>query len=340
MGLAPSAFSHELRDFRDRDTTPQVARMPESFTATWLASGGLERPRLATDALHDPALPPECPRYRTLRALGRGGCGSVWLVHDAVLDREVALKVLSAELGESPDLRARFLYEARITGGLTHTGIIPVYDAGMLPDGRCYYTMQFIHGPTLADAIEARTSRRYGALGLRTLVALVARVCRTMAYVHGQGICHRDLKPANILIGPDGEPWIADWGLAGPSESGSPPPPARPGQQVLSGTLHYMAPEQLSGDGRHLGPVTDVYSLGATLFEVLTGRTPHHGATALGLMFQIRNVDAPDPRLVAPEANLAPELAAVCNAALIREPGRRHLTATTIADRLERILHA
>ena len=321
-----------------RDTLPQSAAItvPKSFTGTWAALGELEQPRNACDGLGDPALPPDGPRYRPLRVLGRGGSSTVWLVHDLVLDREVALKVLSLYEGESPDVRARFLFEARLTGSLQMTGVVPVFDAGLLPDGRCYYTMRHIAGPSLADAIEARNERHYGALGTRTLLTVLAQVAQTVGQAHTQGISHRDIKPANILIGSGGEAFLADWGLSGPSEAGLPvSASARPcGGTILSGTLHYMAPEQLDGDGRHLGPVSDVYSLGACLFEILTGTTPHQGATTLSLMFQVRNVDAPDPRVVAPGADINPALAALCVSALSREPRRRHVNARTLGQRL------
>jgi serine/threonine protein kinase len=334
MGLFTSSLAPSMPTLRD--TLPHALTPPESFTGAWLEAGGLERAPTPMDALAEPALPPDCPRYVPRRMLGRGGSGTVWLVHDILLDREVAMKVLSAEHADAAEVRARFLAEARLAGALNHPGVVPVYDAGMLGDGRCFFTMRHIDGPTLADAISARCERRHDALGLRTLLLLLARVARVVAHVHGQGMSHRDLKPANILIGPEGEAWLGDWGLGGPSVQG---PPAA-GETGLSGTLHYMAPEQLGGEGRHLGPTSDVYSLGVCLFEILTGRTPHQGATTLSLMFQIRNVDAPDPRSLPSGAGVTAELAALCASALVREPGRRHLTAATFATRLEQAARA
>jgi serine/threonine protein kinase len=333
MGLFTSSIAASMPTLRD--TLPHALTPPASFSGSWLEAGGLERTPAPMDALTDPAPPPDCPRYRPRRVLGRGGSGTVWLVHDILLDREVAMKVLSVEQADSAEARAAFLFEARLAGAINHPGVIPVYDAGMLDDGRCFFTMRHIDGPSLADAISARCERRHDALGLRTLLGLLAHVARVVAHVHGQGMSHRDLKPANILIGPGGEAWLGDWGLGGPSVQRAPAGAVAGTIAGLSGTLHYMAPEQLGGEGRHLGPTSDVYSLGVCLFEILTGTTPHHGATTLSLMFQIRNVDAPDPRTLAGGAGIAPELAALCAAALVRDPSRRHVTAATFAARLE-----
>ncbi len=342
MGLAPLTLNtHTATAALKPVETPTTVSLPESFSGTWRLAGGLERSRPSHELLDDPCAPPECERYVMVRLLGRGGSSAVWLVHDLVLDREVAMKVLAGDGGADSKRRARFLYEARIAGSLALTGSIPVFDAGILPDGRCYYTMLHVEGPTLASAIEARSARRYDALGLRTLLRVLARVARVVSAAHGMGISHRDLKPGNILIAPGGDAFLGDWGLAGPSREREPSLPSTGPNgrgQAISGTLCYMAPEQLEGEGAHLGPTSDVYSLGACLFDVLTGQTPHTGATTLALMFQIRNTEAPDPRVVAPMANIPLELAALCNACLVRDAGRRAVTATAFAERLERFL--
>ncbi len=287
--------------------------------------------------------PPNSTRYRALRVLGRGGSATVWRVHDLLLARDVAMKVLHdgpcADGIDDTDggAEARLLGEARLTGALSGPGVVAVHDAGRLPDGRCYFTMQCVDGPTLADAIDARVAGALDALGTRTLVAVLAGIARTLSGVHARGLAHRDVKPANILIGPAGEAYLADWGLGGPSVPRSRGTESA-GDEGLSGTLHYMAPEQLEGDGRHQGPVSDVYSLGVCLFEVLTGQTPHQGPSALGLIFQIRTVDAPDPRAVTRGADIPAALAALCMQALARDPARRYVTAGSFASRLERWL--
>jgi serine/threonine protein kinase len=290
--------------------------------------------------------PPGSPRYRPLRLLGRGGSATVWRVHDLLLSRDVAMKVLHAapaSASDEPDLaaEARLLGEARLTGALGLPGVVAVHDAGRLPDGRCFFTMQCVDGPTLADAIDAREAGANDALGTRTLVTVLAGIARTLAAVHARGLAHRDVKPANILIGPAGEAFLADWGLGGPSGRWAGGAASGP-DEALSGTLHYMAPEQFEGDGRHQGPVSDVYGLGVCLFEVLTGTTPHQGTSALGLIFQIRTVDAPDPRTLSRSlrADVPAALASLCGHALTRDPAQRAVTAGAFAERLERWLAA
>jgi serine/threonine protein kinase len=309
--------------------TPAPFGLPDTFGFT-PPPAATRSPFAEVAPAWGPDAPPNSPRYRPVRILGRGGSATVWRVHDEVLSRDVAMKVLHASAGVAEaDGEAELLREARLTGGLGVAGIVAVHDAGRLPDGRAYFTMQCVDGPTLADAIDARQGGAYDALGLRTLVGVLARVARTLSQVHARGVAHRDVKPANVLIGPAGEAFLADWGLAGRATAVS------ADTEVLSGTLHYMAPEHLDGAGRHLGPVSDVYALGVCLYEVLTGSTPHHSATAVGLVYQIRTVDAPDPRTVAPGAGIPAALAALCRDALVRDPARRSVTARTFADRLE-----
>src|SRR5689334_9059207 len=144
-------------------------------------------------------------RYRALRFLGQGGMGSVWLAEDSILQRPVALKVLAAESSAS-DLAARLMREAIVLARLEHPGIVPVHDAGTLPDGRTFYCMKHVEGQTL--------DRYAGPLSLRERLRLFQRIAEPLAFAHSRGVIHRDLKPANIMIGPFGEVLIMDWGLA------------------------------------------------------------------------------------------------------------------------------
>src|SRR5689334_9889473 len=144
-------------------------------------------------------------RYRALRFLGQGGMGSVWLAEDSILQRPVALKVLAAE-SSAPDLAARLMREAIVLARLEHPGIVPVHDAGTLPDGRTFYCMKHVEGQTL--------DRYAGPLSLRERLRLFQRIAEPLAFAHSRGVIHRDLKPANIMIGSFGEVLIMDWGLA------------------------------------------------------------------------------------------------------------------------------
>jgi serine/threonine protein kinase len=224
-------------------------------------------------------------RYRALKFLGRGGMGAVWLAEDAVLHRSVALKVLSAE-SSSADLAARLMLEAIVLSRLEHPGIVPVHDAGTLPDGRTFYCMKYVEGQTLEQHV--------GGLGLRRRLQLIQRIAEPLAFAHSRGIIHRDLKPQNIMVGAFGEVLIMDWGLAKvmAASSGSIPSSQAEGQELaravqgslqsealasgnttahgsVLGTPGYMAPEQERGDVDLIDQRTDVFGLGSILQSVI-----------------------------------------------------------------------
>jgi serine/threonine-protein kinase len=321
-------------------------------TLTGLGARGLAPPG-------GPARPPAAGppdgrgRYTLSRPHARGGVGQVWVARDEAIGREVALKELLPERVDHAAVRARFLEEARITGQLEHPGIVPVYELVQAGEGgRPFYTMRLVKGRTLADAIRAYHARRdaneAGPLELRELLAAFVAVCNAVAYAHSRGVLHRDLKPSNVVLGDYGEVVVLDWGLAkargqGDTQASLPPvsleAEADRGETVqgqVLGTPPYMAPEQAEGRVDRVGEWSDVYGLGAVLYELLTGRPPFTGPDAAAVLAQV--VAAPP---VPPRARVARTprgLEAVCLKALAKDPAGRYATAKDLAQDIRRWL--
>jgi len=292
-------------------------------------------------------------RFRVLRPHARGGLGQVSVAHDEELHREVALKEIQERHADDHDSRARFVREAEITGGLEHPGIVPVYGLGCYADGRPYYAMRFIRGDSLKEGIE-RFHQAEGpqrdpgerSLRLRELLGRFVDVCNAVAYAHSRGVLHRDLKPGNIMLGPYGETLVVDWGLAkavdqpelalGPEgrlmpSSGSDSAPTQVGSAV--GTPEYMSPEQAAGRLDQLGSATDVYSLGATLYCLLTGQPAFARSNAGDVLPRVQQGLFPAPRQV--NKSVPPPLEAVCLKAMAVQPGERYRSARALSEEIE-----
>jgi serine/threonine protein kinase len=294
-------------------------------------------------------------RFRVLRLHDKGGLGAVFVALDSELNREVALKQILDRHADEPANRARFLMEAEITGRLEHPGIVPVYGLGTYEDGRPYYAMRFIRGDSLKDAIAAfhadealQADPGRQALELRKLLRRFLDVCNAIDYAHSRGVLHRDIKPGNVIVGEYGETLVVDWGLAkahgqpesGPASEGRSPGPlsvsgsARTLPGVALGTPAYMSPEQASGDLDRLGPRSDVYSLGATLYCLLTGRAPFGGGDLKLVLYQVTKGEFPPPRRVAAAVDRA--LEAICLKAMALRPDDRYATPRALAEDIER----
>ena len=292
-------------------------------------------------------------RFRKVRIHAAGGLGVVLIAHDDELDRLVAFKQIQDRHADDPESRSRFLVEARITGGLEHPGIVPVYSLGQESDGRPYYAMRFIEGDSLKDAID-RFHEPEGPghdpvrrpLELQKLLRRFLDVCEAVAYAHDRGVMHRDLKPANIMLGRYGETIVVDWGLA--KVYGEPEAPAEglppsglaslsnqgstlPGSAI--GTPAFMSPEQAGAGDSPIGPAADVYSLGATLYVLLTGRAAVEGPDLKTILDRVRNGDVRPPREVAPE--VPPALDAICRKAMAKRPEDRYESALALASDVE-----
>jgi serine/threonine-protein kinase len=275
------------------------------------------------------------------------------VAEDAELHRQVALKRIQDRHGDHPESRARFLLEAEVTGGLEHPWIVPVYGLGHYDDGRPFYAMRFIKGDSLREAIrrfhrgDAGRGPGERALELQKLLRRFLDVCNAIAYAHSRGVLHRDIKPGNIMVGQFGETLVVDWGLAkviGASEPGGeatlrPPSASGPSETLPGsaiGTPAFMSPEQAAGRLDQLGPASDVYSLGATLYAVLTGRAPIEGSELEEVLDRVRRGDWPPPRQVRPGVPRAME--AICLKAMALRPEERYLAPRALADDIERWL--
>jgi serine/threonine-protein kinase len=292
-------------------------------------------------------------RYTLTRLHATGGIGRVWLAHDASLGRDVALKELRPDRAGNPAMGTRFLREAQITGQLEHPGVVPIYEVGQRPEDHApFYTMRFVRGRTLAEAVAAYHQRRArgeaGSLELRELLTAFVGVCHAVAFAHSRGVLHRDLKPQNVVLGDYGEVIVLDWGLArllhqAPGEGDAVPVQvsaeseagATVQGQVL-GTPAYMAPEQAEGQLDQLGPATDVYGLGAVLYEILAGRAPFRGTETAAVLRQVIYESPARPRLLVGAAPAA--LEAVCLKALAKKPAQRYATAKEMAGEVQRWL--
>ncbi|WP_437743463.1 bifunctional serine/threonine-protein kinase/formylglycine-generating enzyme family protein [Sorangium sp. So ce1504] len=309
------------------------------------ASAAAERrPSAAPPAVHAPVAAWPWDRYEDLGLIGRGGMGEVRRVRDRVMGRVLAMKLLRIEGQDDADGRARFLDEARLTACLQHPGIVPVHDCGMLPNGQLWFTMKEVRGRTLSALIRAlHASGEAGPSpeALRRVLDVFVRVCEAVAYAHGQGVLHRDLKPDNVMIGEFGEVLVMDWGIARATARGAladalPDSGHHTHVGLVLGTPVYMPPEQARGEAEQLGPPSDVYALGAVLYELLCGEPPFRG-TALAVLAQVVQ-RSPERLAVRCPDQIPRDLIAICERAMAREPPSRYASAEVLAAEIRGFL--
>jgi eukaryotic-like serine/threonine-protein kinase len=307
--LAPPA---RLQTTRVADDAPTLRSDARSFAQT-------------TDNGDDSYILREFGKYELLDEIGRGGMGVVYRARQADLNRVVALKmILSSRLASGDDVK-RFYREARAAGGLRHRNIVSIHEAGHF-HGQHYFAMDLIQGRSLASHLRA------GPLDAEQAARWLSTVARAVQYLHDQGVLHRDLKPSNILIDESGVPYVTDFGLAkvfhdsdGDTQSG-----------IIVGTPGYMSPEQAAGRVAEISTRSDVYGLGAILYEMLTGRPPFRDENQLNTILQVLEGEPTLPHRL--NRRVPDELERICLRCLEKSPERRYISAGDLADDLDRFL--
>jgi len=281
-----------------------------------------EPARTAKSSEHFAELLGELGDYELLEEIGRGGQGVVFRAHQKSLNRTVALKVISLGQWASEAHLKRFRREAEAAASLDHPSIVPIYEVGER-DGSCYFSMKFVEGGQLDEVV------RHTPISIRQAAELIAKVARTVDYAHEHGIVHRDIKPGNILLDQSGEPHLTDFGLARLVEAES---TVTCTLEVL-GTPSYMAPEQAVGNNEVVSSATDVYGLGAVLYQLITGHPPFAGGTSYETIKLVLDSEPRRPRLW--NRKIDRDLSTICLKCLEKDPKRRYSSALALAEDLE-----
>ena len=301
-------------------------RDPSGNTMSWASGFPPPAPDPSVREVIGPAPEADFGRYALLEEIGRGGMGVVYKARQKDLDRLVAIKMILASHLASPRQVERFYAEARAAARVQHPNIVVIHEVGQCR-GQHYFAMEYVPGAGLTGLI-AR-----GPVAPEAAARHVLAVARAVEHLHAQGIVHRDLKPSNILVDEAGQPCVTDFGLAKILESGG--NSTKTG--AIVGTPSYMAPEQAAGRASAVGPRSDVYSLGAILYELIVGRPPFRSENPMETLVQVLEGEPPRPSAYRP--GLPAALESICLKCLEKDPAGRYPTAAALAEDLERFLH-
>lgn len=312
---------HAAADPADDEASKVSAPVPLGST---MAQGG----HATLDSSEDhPAGPLDSEKFAELGPLGKGGSSVVVRAMDKELLRQVAIKLLSSEFVDGSPEAARFIEEARITGQLEHPNIVPIYEVGVQPGGRRFLCLRMLEGQTLEATLNGLGDARLQADNLANLVAAFVKVCDAVAFAHSRGVVHSDLKPLNIMLSDFGQVYVLDWGIArrlrGPDDGpdASAPREADAGGGWM-GTPSYMAPEQILGQGGTIDERTDVFALGATLYQILAGVPPMSPESIRSIWMRRATPPIQPPEKYA--AGVPPELSRIALRALAFDPAKRY----------------
>jgi serine/threonine protein kinase len=316
-------------DDRGRGALPPVgvtepSRGADPFPSPGAALANTASPPTAREPSGAGGLPP-VPGYEIVEEVRRGGMGVVYKARQRGLNRMVALKMVLAGVHAGSQHRVRFRVEAEAVAGLEHPNIVQIHEVGeqeKLP----YLSLEFVDGGSLAQRLDGTP------MAADRAARLVQTLARAMEHAHRRGVVHRDLKPANVLLTADGVPKISDFGLAKRLERDG----VTLATGAVMGTPSYMSPAQAAGKSKEIGPSTDVYALGAILYELLTGRPPFKAETPSETLLQVQTQEPVSPTRL--QHKLPHDLTTICLKCLAKEPRRRYLSAEALADDLQRYL--
>ncbi len=323
-GTLDSPSSVESKTTSGSSTMDVGSRTIEVFSGDETTAEGSATP-VPAKGLRSMPVRVTVPGYELIAEIGRGGMGVVYKARHVRLDRLVALKMILAGAHASADQIARFHIEARAVAQIQHPGIVQIHEDGD-HEGLPYFSLEFVPGGSLAQLIGGKPQPP------RAAAAMVMELCRAISVAHAAGIIHRDLKPGNVLLTLDGKPKITDFGLAKQMEEDS----QQTQTGAIMGTPSYMAPEQAWGRTHEIGPLSDQYSLGAILYEMLVGHPPFQGATTLETLELARNQEPIPPTRLQPR--LPTDLATICLKALQKDPAKRFPDAAAMAADLRSFL--